>query len=428
MYDKFQKKLIGFCILVITTILAVMTFIELKSIYEKQRLSDFSDFQCKMDNIYQSLSEQSILSLTWLGDVSVTNNLEIKVIDKQPLVYNKMETQLSGAFEQAKDRAQMDFALLDSSVSNSIYLKHVEFQMKDRAGVEYLASVAYIPKKYGTICVISLYNIFRNSIIKEVFLPVILTALGAIIILSILSCLAIKVMFKPIIQNHEAQIKFFAAASHELRSPLAVIISALSAMKYAPPKKSLEFFKIIENESFRMQRLINDIFTLSTLDNGMIAIHKELVSLTNILIEVYSKFISLAAMKEIDIKFVFPDILAPLISCDPERISQVLSIILDNAISYTPCGGMILITQLYRDNDIIVSIEDSGPGIADKDKNHIFKRFYRCDNSRTDKSHFGLGLSIAKEVIDLHNWEISVKDSSKGGASFIICIPIDEDF
>ena len=406
-------------------ILGIMTFINIKNIYEKERLREFSDFQYRMDNIYQNLIEHNVLSLTWLADVSVTNDFKISIMDKQPLICNSMEMQFHNVFQQAKDIAQKSYALLDTSVTKSIYLKHIEFHMESQAGGKYLASVAYIPMTYGTICVVSLKNnIFRDSVIGQIFLSFILSALSAAIILSVLSWFVIKSMFKPINRNHEAQIAFFAAASHELRSPLAVMISALSAMRKTSFKKSSKFLEIVENESFRMQRLVNDIFTLSTLDNGMIAIHKEQVSLMNILIEVYDKFINLAATKEINIEFVFYDESSRLIVCDPERISQVFSIILDNAVSYTPCGGTILITLSYMSDIVIISIEDSGPGIPDKDKENIFKRFYRCDNSRTDKNHFGLGLSIVKEIIDLHKGEIDVKDSSKGGTSFIISLPI----
>lgn len=106
---------------------------------------------------------------------------------------------------------------------------------------------------------------------------------------------------------------------------------------------------------------------------------------------------------------------------DQERIKQVISIILSNAIEYTPENGRINISYYYiRKKEHIIEIADSGLGISDEDKEHIFEKFYRADNSRNQRSHFGLGLAIAKEIIDLHNSRITVSDSIYGGASFIV--------
>ena len=173
-----------------------------------------------------------------------------------------------------------------------------------------------------------------------------------------------------------------------------------------------------------MKRLINDMFTLASLDNGAISIHKESTFITNLLIDCYEKFDVLASQKQIRIDFTLPDTLVPEVNCDPERISQVFMILLDNAITYTPQGGAIRISVLSRANAVMISVSDSGPGIPDESKENIFRRFYRCDNSRTDKNHFGLGLSIAKEIIDLHSGTISVTDSRLGGAEFAVLLPL----
>lgn len=155
-----------------------------------------------------------------------------------------------------------------------------------------------------------------------------------------------------------------------------------------------------------------------------ISIHKESTFINNLLIESYEKFENLAAQKKILIDFHLPDVLIPEVDCDPERISQVFTVLLDNAISYTPQGGTIQVAVSLQTNHVIISVADNGPGIPDESKEKIFHRFYRCDNSRTDKNHFGLGLSIAKEIIDLHNGTIAAVDSPIGGAKFIVTLPL----
>ena len=109
---------------------------------------------------------------------------------------------------------------------------------------------------------------------------------------------------------------------------------------------------------------------------------------------------------------------------DADRIKQVISIILSNAVSYTPDGGKIKIAYTSDNSRHIIRISDSGSGISAEDRQHIFERFYRADRSRTDRSHFGLGLSIAKEIIDLHKGSISVDDSELGGTCFAITLPL----
>ena len=108
---------------------------------------------------------------------------------------------------------------------------------------------------------------------------------------------------------------------------------------------------------------------------------------------------------------------------DPDRIKQDITIILSNSVSYTPDAGLIEIDYSAHPNKHTITISDNGSGISDEDKQHIFERFYRSDRSRESRSHFGLGLAIAKEIITLHKGTIQVKDNTYGGASFIIDIP-----
>ncbi|MCD7840996.1 MAG: HAMP domain-containing histidine kinase [Lachnospiraceae bacterium] len=199
-----------------------------------------------------------------------------------------------------------------------------------------------------------------------------------------------------------------------------------------------------------MQRLVNDMFTLASLDNGKIAIHKTEVCLYTLFLEAYEKFEAAAIHKDIFLEISIPlesahaPYGAPASSvtpfkiaarwaspkesaatayCDPERLTQVFTILFDNAVSYTPEGGHILAAILESHNKFIITVSDNGPGIPDEAKEKVFSRFYRYDQSRTDKNHFGLGLSIAKEIIELHEGTITVQDSAEGGAKFIVVLP-----
>ena len=118
-----------------------------------------------------------------------------------------------------------------------------------------------------------------------------------------------------------------------------------------------------------------------------------------------------------------PDEEFPLCSCDPERISQVLGILLDNAISYVPENGKIQLTLSQNSRGFCLSVTDNGPGIPDSAKASVFRRFYRADSARNNRQHFGLGLCIAYEIITLHQGMITVLDTPGGGSTFVISLP-----
>lgn len=429
MYRKLHLQLTFFCCTVISTILITMTVFSLKLIRDNQSLRQFDDFQRRTADIYEALSEQDNISHVWLKKLTVENEFLISILDNEtPIIFDSQNDNSTDntIFELARETAWEAYTLSATSVKGSGYMKHIEFQLDCTDTKKSLASVGYIPKKYGIVTVTILSFIpAQFSSLKKIFFPIIAAALAAILILSICSFFLIQSLIRPLIKNHEQQVGFFSSASHELRSPLTVIMTSLPLLKNPSVTKREASYALIEKECFRMKRLINDMFTLASLENGAISIHKESTFLTNLLIDCYEKFGILASQKQIRIDFVLPNTLVPEVNCDPERISQVFTILLDNAITYTPQGGAIRISVLSKANAVTISVSDSGSGIPDEDKENIFRRFYRCDNSRTDKNHFGLGLSIAKEIIDLHSGTITVTDSILGGAEFTILLPLD---
>lgn len=104
-------------------------------------------------------------------------------------------------------------------------------------------------------------------------------------------------------------------------------------------------------------------------------------------------------------------------------MKQVITILLDNAISYTPAGGTVILKCSETAKAYCIEVVDNGIGIDDTAKKRIFDRFYRADDSRTSKAHFGLGLSIAKEIVELHYGTILVSDTKGGGATFRVTLP-----
>ena len=142
-----------------------------------------------------------------------------------------------------------------------------------------------------------------------------------------------------------------------------------------------------------------------------------------LLINLYEKFEIICQKKSIDLQIRMPEECFPPLFSDEDRLSQIISIFLDNAISYSPEQSSILLEASIKKSNLAVSIIDHGIGISKEDKKHIFDRFYRCDKSRTKKGHYGLGLSVANELVSLLDGKIYLNDTPGGGCTFTIAIP-----
>ena len=175
-----------------------------------------------------------------------------------------------------------------------------------------------------------------------------------------------------------------------------------------------------------MNTLIDDLLTLAHSDSGRFLIEKKEVELDTLCTNAYEAFEPLCRQKKLTLSLTLPDVPLPRLSCDPDRIAQVLSILLHNAVSYTPENGFVslsLTCRQDRKNLFEITVSDTGVGIPDSDKKRIFSRFYRAEKSRSTKGHFGLGLSIAYDRISAHHGRISVQDNLPCGSVFVVRLP-----
>ena len=239
------------------------------------------------------------------------------------------------------------------------------------------------------------------------------------------SVLIIRQAMKPTVKTMQSQKNFIAAVSHELKTPLAVLLSTADAIESSPDctpniKNDLS---LIETEVTCMARLIQDLLLLSSIDAGNWMFHKSKINVDTLLINLYEKFEIICQKRAIALQIKMPEECFPPLFSDEDRISQIISIFLDNAISYSPEHSSILLEASIKKNNLAISIIDHGTGISGEDKKHIFDRFYRCDKSRTKKDHYGLGLSIANELVSLLNGKIYLNDTPEGGCTFTIVLP-----
>lgn len=408
----FSALIIGIVIFIMTT---ACNFIAENSTGQNA----WNTFQNNAISCISHLETQSIISSDWILQAEKNYDISMDIRDNGNSLYlKKLQTDSldETIFRKAEEISAASYALdLSNPGAVSKLTKRIFFQMKD-----FYVSTALIPKSHGTVSMIILYSL--DSVKHRILLQRLAfsgAAFLAILALSICSWFFTGRMITPLEKSRQEQTEFIAAASHELRSPLAVILSGISAMKKADPKEQEHFLSVIEKEGTRMSLLINDMLSLSNADNHSWKMHPVFCEL-----DTYEKYEPL--MQDHHMKFFIelPEKEIPSCPCDPERISQVLGILLDNAISYVPANGKIVLSLSQTETHFLIRVKDNGPGIPDSAKTSVFRRFYRADSARNNRQHFGLGLCIAYEIISLHKGTISVLDTPGGGSTFQISLPL----
>ena len=218
---------------------------------------------------------------------------------------------------------------------------------------------------------------------------------------------------------------FVANVSHELKTPLTSIngfVETLIINEDLPSDKRNRFLAIIQKESDRLKRLIEDILLLSSIEskNNLVT---ENVLLYNVFKEVYEMISYIASSKHIKIYYNFEDENVA-IQAYGDYIKQLFLNLIDNAIKYTPEGVTVIINQFTRNNEITIEVIDNGVGIPKEDKSKIFQRFYRVDKARSRSvGGTGLGLAITKHIVNSLQGNISVESKLGEGSKFIVTIP-----
>jgi len=234
----------------------------------------------------------------------------------------------------------------------------------------------------------------------------------------------------PMEQSIKRKKQFIADASHELRTPLSVLLSSIEAIEMDNDNVlspfSLQIMNDAKDEFFRLKRLVNDLLTLARADTGDIKLKKEIFSLNLVTEQVIRSLQTVAVQKKIRVQMVMNEQIE--LNADPERIHQLLYILVDNGLKYSSANSEVSVYLERVQNGTVpyikIVVEDTGPGIPLKFKKQIFQRFFRIDESRSRVTEgSGLGLSIAQWIVDAHQGEICVNSEPSKGSQFIVLIP-----
>ena len=225
--------------------------------------------------------------------------------------------------------------------------------------------------------------------------------------------------------------QFVSNVSHELRTPLTSLrsyIEALSDGAWKDPEVAPGFLKVTQEETDRMIRMINELLSLSRMDSGTTRVDMELVNINEMFNYVLDRFDMIlkkddnpAKYYTIKREFTKRDL---WVEIDTDKFTQVLDNIMNNAIKYSPDGGVVTCRLLETHNQVIISISDQGLGIPRADLNHVFDRFFRVDKARSRaQGGTGLGLAISKEVVQMLGGRIWVDSVEGKGSTFYISLP-----
>lgn len=235
-----------------------------------------------------------------------------------------------------------------------------------------------------------------------------------------------KRTIKPIAEAWKKQTEFVQNASHELRTPLTIIHSTQELLLEDPQGAIIDHFEDISltiEETDRLKLLTENLLSLSTADSKTTALEREEFELDHLIENVaipYQEY-ALCQNKKIETMLTY----GKKVSADQRKIKQVLSALLDNALKYTEADDTITISTTLKSESVVVTVADTGVGIDKEELEHVFDRFYRADKARTrNKEGFGLGLSIARSIIELHEGSVTMTCNEPKGVSVSFSIPL----
>lgn len=449
MFRKLHIQMTLFSTLITGIIFLILTFICLIFAETSMRKSNYASFLAQLNSVILHLQEEDTISHQWLNQTQESGQLQIYLYDNgTPLFYqnyHQSEEQsalIDNIIETARNRYGMDIF----AVTGRQLTEHTEFtflpssgehdpsseQDSDTTSYNFLSlqqgryvSAGIIPKQNGQLSflILSAPDNLKSQLV-HLRLVILSADLAAVLLLFVFSYFFTKRMILPLERNRKKQTLFIASASHELRAPLTVLRSGFEVLKKTKaPDRQEHFLSLMSNETSRMQKLVSDMLLLANADSGNFPIHISACQPDILLLDTYEKYEPLAKKKQIALFISLPDELLPDCLCDRERITQVFSILTDNALSYTPPGGKITLSITCRKSALLFCFADTGRGIPDEEKELIFERFYRTDRSHSEKDHFGLGLGIAREIVSAHKGFIWTEDNPGGGSCFYVRLP-----
>lgn len=224
--------------------------------------------------------------------------------------------------------------------------------------------------------------------------------------------------------------QMLADVSHELKTPLTAMLGYVETLHMSDVALDAatreRYFETLERETRRLDRIVRDLLDLARLENGIGTLDARVFTIGRVFEHVIQRHEQESRLREIAVRVAIDD-QADQVMADPDRIEQAIENLFANALRHTPSGGVIELSARADGDSIVLSVTDSGAGIAAEHAPYVFDRFYKADAARTKSSEgSGLGLSITKAIVQRHGGTISVA-SRPGRTAFTIVLPHQQD-
>ncbi|WP_265457683.1 sensor histidine kinase [Enterococcus sp. HY326] len=378
--------------------------------------SKSSDDKEKVDNF-----QEQIILWSSDGEILNSNSLGIRMYDfvNLSLDTSKLNEITNLSLSDADDQT-LGFRsiVVENNTDEEDYSDQATSETTTSESAEAASQVAYVQILTNTDQITQSVHSFRKILI----ICMLVFAAFSILLSYYLSGRFIQ----PIIASWRKQQQFVENASHELRTPLTIIQAKLEGLFTKPERTILEESEDIAlslNEVQRLSRLTNDLLMLARSDSDAVLAVKQPTKVNDFLNKTLEPYGEILAAEDKEFSLVLGENRQILI--DPEKIQQLLLILIDNAMKYTIAGESVTVVSTFRSNDWLLEVKDTGSGISDEAKAHIFDRFYRADASRNrDTGGYGIGLSIAMWIVKLHGGKISVLDNQPRGTVFQLQLPL----
>lgn len=432
MFRKLHLKLTLLCGFFTTAILWCMSAAFYLTLEDNQLKGAFTAFQSDMNSLLTNLENQETISHLWLKKME-NQNYKIFLLDNgTPYRFNALTFSDSDLALIEQVRAYYEKYWLEPSSLNLHNSLHTEFGWSDkkqskiplRSATHFVGCMTFLSNEIPVTAIVLAPQDVLISRLKLQCMEFLAASFAGSLAFFLFSFFFTGRLLKPAKEAQQRQTEFIASASHELRTPLSVILASVSACEVAPLPEQKHFFDSIRREGKRMQGLISDMLFLANGQTAHSAPQNTAADMETLLLNVYENFEPVAQQKNLSLSIALPEEELPAFSCDADKITQLLSIFLQNAVSYTPSGGTVILRARQKGKALLLSVSDTGCGIPAAEKKHIFERFYRAETARSQKNHFGLGLCIAQDIVKAHQGTIKVTDNFPCGTVFTAVLPL----
>ncbi len=429
MLQKLRKKLTLLYTLITGLILTAVVIILALFFGQADRRQQEALFSNYLMAITNKLQHDSRISQSWLASMEQTNGLIIHICEKnQPLLYaggSPGATNRSTLIERARQQALLEGIDLTFPPVSTDLTRSSLFSVAGDYGDTYQASALIVSARNSSFSLILLRDVTESSqrLFRTHLLFFLADAVG-ILLLALANWRLVGASLTPIRINEEKQHAFIAAASHELRSPLAVIGASADAI-CARSGDPVHFARNIKAECSRMSRLVQDLLLLAAAKSNAWSLTRERLDMDTLLLNLYERYEPLFVSCNLHLKLELPADSLPAVFGDGEQISHILSVFLDNGMTYAPKGTAVTLSVTRQKAALVCAVADHGPGIPEAEKERVFDTFYQTDRSRKEKQHFGLGLSVARELAQLLGGRVRLTDTPGGGCTFLLELTVE---